>query len=54
VVSERLVQWAKRCISSSGTPSASRTTATGLPAYGTVVKTSTWRKGRIGGVWHSI
>src|SRR2546423_8252673 len=33
-------------MSSSSTPSASSTTATGLPAYGTFVKTSTWRKRR--------
>jgi hypothetical protein len=39
VVSDRFVQAAKRCRRSSLMPSPSSTTATGLPAYGTAVKT---------------
>src|SRR5262245_37050588 len=35
-----------RCMDSSDRPSPSSTTATGLPAYGVVVKTSTWANGR--------
>src|SRR3954471_2106096 len=35
-------------MASGSPPSASWTTATGFPRYGTVVKTSTWRNGRVG------
>src|SRR6266581_1202851 len=46
VVSDRFVQCANRCMAASVRPSPSSTTATGLPRYGVVVKTSTWRKAR--------
>jgi len=45
----QVVQWAKARISSSVTPSASWTTATGLPLSGIVENTSTWEKGRMAG-----
>ena len=41
VVSDRFVQRAKRSMSDVLSPAASSTTATGLPPYGVVVKTST-------------
>src|SRR5262249_6555019 len=48
--SDRFVQLANRCISSSVRPSPSSTTATGLPRYGAVVNTSTWLNGRERGI----
>jgi hypothetical protein len=50
VVSERFVQRAMRVMSVSSMPSASRTTATGLPPYGAEEKTSTWANGRVRGM----
>src|SRR5262249_39727294 len=46
VVSDKLVQCAKLCMSSPVSPAASSTTATGLPRNGSELKTSTCLNGR--------